>query len=219
MSEEIKNLGEQPVTAEVHAVETGVDEGTEMQMGSPLGKFKNSTKLLDAYNELQSEFTRKCQRLSDAEKKLQEFASVDNNASKSQTEEKQSEFAWNNKINEFLQSHKNASFLVEDITDEIINDDTLKHSEDGLERAYTRVIEKKYIPHDVLAKDQDFLEKYIYSNDQIKNKIIKEYVSTLQSHQNPITITNDGFSRGVATSNNFESLEDARKYVENMFRF
>ena len=80
MSEEIKNLGEQPVTADVHAVETGVDEGTEMQMGSPLGKFKNSTKLLDAYNELQSEFTRKCQKLSDVEKKLQEV--LDENSSR-----------------------------------------------------------------------------------------------------------------------------------------
>ena len=107
---------------------------------------------------------------------------------------------------------------MEEITKEIIEDEVLRQSEDGLEKAYARVIEKKYIPHGELAKDQDFLEKYIYSNDEIKNKIIKEYVSTLQNYQNPITLSNDGFSRGVAASNNITSLEDARKYVENMFR-
>ena len=37
MKEEIKNLGEQPVEAEVHAVDTGVDIGTEMQTGSRIG--------------------------------------------------------------------------------------------------------------------------------------------------------------------------------------
>ena len=218
MDNELNNIGEQPTNAEVHAVATDLEIGTEMQNGSPLGKFKDSAKLLDAYNELQSEFTRKCQKLSDAEKKLQEFT-LDKNAGESQENIQKEEFAWNKNISEFLQSHKNASLLVDEITDEIINDNTLKTSDDGLEKAYARVIEKKYIPHEELANDQNFLEKYIYSNDNIKNKIIKEYVSSLQNHQNPITITNNSYSRGVASGNKIESLEDARKYVENMFRY
>ena len=70
--EEINFVGEQPVDIGVQAVATGVDDGTENTAGSPLGKFKSAETLLDAYNELQGEFTRKCQRLSEAEKKLQE---------------------------------------------------------------------------------------------------------------------------------------------------
>jgi hypothetical protein len=218
MDLENEKIGEQPLGAEVQAVEiTGVGEGTEMQNGSPLGKFKDSAKLLNAYNELQSEFTRKCQRLSDAEKKLQEMT-LENEASKNK-EDFKNEFAWNKNIGEFLQSHKNASDLVEEIANELVNDDCLKVSEDGLEKAYMRVIEKKFVPHNELVNDQEFLEKFIYSNDNIKNKIIKEYVSSLQSHKNPITISNEGFSRGIAASTKFESLDDARKYVENMFRF
>ena len=216
MENEINKIGEQPIDAEVHAVATGFGDGTEMQDGSPLGKFKNSEKLLDAYNELQSEFTRKCQRLSDAEKKLQEIA-LENSASKVQ--EQPNEFAWSTNIREFLQSHKNASSLVDEITEEIINDELLRSSIDGLEKAYARVIEKKYVPHSELAKDQDFLKKYIYSDDQIKNKIIKEYVNSLQNTKSPISISNEGYSRGVASGNKIESLEEARKYVENMFRF
>lgn len=217
MSEEIKNLGEQPVTAEVHAVETGVDEGTEMQIGSPLGKFKNSTKLLDAYNELQSEFTRKCQKLSDVEKKLQEV--LDENSSRVNEDNTKNEFAWKDKLNEFLQSHNKASGLMEDIANELAGNDNKSIGLDELEKAYSKVIERKYVPENELAENEEFLNKYIYSNDQIKNKIINEYVSTLQNNKSPITITNDGYSRGVASSNKFGSLEEARKYVENMFRF
>lgn len=217
MNEEIKNLGEQPVEAEVHAVNTEIDNGTEMQTGSPLGKFKNSTKLLDAYNELQSEFTRKCQKLSEVEKKLQEVS--EENSSREKTDDAQNEFAWKDKINEFLQSHSKASGLMEEIATVMAENKNQNAGIEELEKAYSKVIENKYIPENELVQNEEFLNKYIYSNDQIKNKIIDEYVSTLQNNKNPITITSDGFSRGVASSNKFGSLEEARKYVENMFRF
>ena len=217
MSEEIEKIGEQPEGAEVHTAEAGVDNGTEMQEGSPLGKFKNATKLLDAYNELQSEFTRKCQKLSEVEKKLQDVQS--DSSSRVNQNDAQNEFAWKDKINEFLQSHSKASNLMEEIANEMAENGASKDGIADLEKAYVNVIEKKYIPENELAENEEFLNKYIYSNDQIKNKIISEYVSTLQNNKSPITITSDGYSRGVASSNKFGSLEDARKYVENMFRF
>lgn len=212
--EDINKIGEQPDDTQVHAVATDIENGTEECNGSPLGKFKNSEKLLDAYNELQSEFTRKCQKLSETEKKLQDFTLENASTKESQKEE----FAWKKNISEFLQSHKNASALMDDITNEIINDESLKDSEDGLEKAYNRVIEKKYVPYDELIKDVDFLNKYIYSNENIKNNIIKEYVSTLQKNQNPLVVSNSGFNRSASTGGKFTSLEDARAYVENMFR-
>ncbi|MBQ7351607.1 MAG: hypothetical protein IJW59_01900 [Clostridia bacterium] len=217
MEKENLIVGEQPNTAEVQAVETGVVEGTEMREGSPLGKFKNSESLLGAYNELQSEFTRKCQKLSEAEKKLQDL-SCDNDASKLSQQDNE-EFAWKQNIGEFLQSHKNARTLVEEITNEIMKDEGLRKSSDGLEKAYSRVIENKYIPQEELAKDQDFLEKYIYTNDEIKNKIIKEYISTLQNGKSPLSVGKEGYNRGVVSTNKIESLDDAKKYVESMFRF
>lgn len=215
--EEMNILGEQPTTQTVQAVETGVVKGMDSEVGSPIGKFKSSEKLFDAYNELQSEFTRKCQKLSETEKKLQELV-VSNNTSQQESNQS-NEFAWNQKTREFLQSHKNASSLVSEITQEIINDSSLRDSEDGLEKAYSRVIERKYIPQEELAKNDDFLNKYIYSNEEIKNKIIKEYVTALKNNQNPIAVNNSGFSRGVVGSNNINTLAEAKKYVENMFRF
>ena len=217
MEEKVLN-GEQPNDANVRAVATDGEVGTSTSEGSPLGKFKDSAKLLEAYNELQSEFTRKCQKLSDTEKKLQELSN-DSNTSQDNVAQNSNEFAWNKNISEFLQSHKNARGLVEEITNEIINDNTLRKSEDGLEKAYARVIEKKYTPESELVKNVEFLKNYIYSNEEIKNTIIKEYIASLQNSKNPIIVNNSSFNRGVAITNKITSLDDARKYVEHMFKF
>ena len=216
LEEKIKN-GEQPEIQDVHTVATDENKGLEDVSGSPLGKFKDGESLLNAYNELQSEFTRKCQKLSEVEKKLQEN-SVDQ-ISGVEINNVSNEFAWNNNISEFLQSHKNAESLVEEITEEILKNEDLKNSPNGLEQAYMKVIENKFTPHEDLVKNQEFLEKYIYSNDEIKNTIIKEYVSSLQNLRNPINVNNSGYNGGVATNSNFASLEEAGKYVEKLFRF
>jgi sugar-specific transcriptional regulator TrmB len=210
-------VGEQLSDFNGHTATAGIDEGTSLNDGSPLGKFKNAESLLDAYNELQSEFTRKCQKLSEAEKKLQE--NTENQMPESGEGNFLNKFAWNKNFDEFMQSHKNANLFMEEMTNEIINDEALKDMEDGLERAYYRAIEKKFIPHDELANNKDFLENFIYNNEEIKNKIIKEYITSLQNFKSPITISNSGSTRGVAMSTNISTLEDAKSVVESMFKF
>lgn len=210
--------GEQPNDQVVHAMEMG-KEGTNDQEGSPLGKFKDTQKLLGAYNELQSEFTRKCQKLSEVQKQLEAQNQSQNGTAEIENNSKEKEFAWSNKLENFLQMHKNASGLVEDITNEIINDNDLKDSEDALEKAYMRVMEKNYEPQENLAKNEEFLNKYIYSNEEIKDKIIKDYVSSLQDIKSPIQVTSMGQIGSIASTPKFENLTDANKYVENMFKY
>ena len=210
--------GEQPNDQVVHAMEMG-KKGTNDQEGSPLGKFKDTQKLLGAYNELQSEFTRKCQKLSEVQKQLEEQNQSQNGTAEIENNSKEKEFAWSNKLENFLQMHKNASGLVEDITNEIINDNDLKDSEDALEKAYMRVMEKNYEPQENLAKNEEFLNKYIYSNEEIKDKIIKDYVSSLQDIKSPIQVTSMGQIGSIASTPKFENLTDANKYVENMFKY
>ena len=99
MLEEIKEIGEQPKDSVVQAVATE-DEGTTNLEGSPLGKFKDAESLLGAYNELQSEFTRKCQKLSETQKILDEKNQVLNTGNESL--KNTNEFAWSNTLDEFL---------------------------------------------------------------------------------------------------------------------
>lgn len=217
MSEEIKINGEQPSFVDAYAVATDIEMEAGKQEGSPLGKFKNSEKLLDAYNELQSEFTRKCQKLSEAEKKLQE--NMKEGESGTPNSDVSNEFAWNKNIKEFLQSHKYANSFAEEITNELINDKELRDAENGLEKAYLKVLDKNYVQPKYLVKDQSFLENHIYNNEEIKDKIIKEYIASLQKAQSPITVSNGGYDKSTVSVSGINTLEDARKYVENMFKF
>ena len=102
MLEENNIIGEQPKDAVVQAVATE-NEGTNNPEGSPLGKFKDAKSLFGAYNELQSEFTRKCQKLSETQKILDEKNQVLNTGNESL--KNTNEFAWSNKLDEFLQTH------------------------------------------------------------------------------------------------------------------
>jgi hypothetical protein len=52
------------------ALENNGSSAVKTEDGS-IGKFKNTESLLNAYNSLQAEFTRKCQRLSELESKAQ----------------------------------------------------------------------------------------------------------------------------------------------------
>ena len=70
---------EQPTSAQVeNPVENKVNENLDIEKiatsgaaDGSIGKFKNTESLLNAYNSLQAEFTRKCQRLSELETKAQ----------------------------------------------------------------------------------------------------------------------------------------------------
>lgn len=217
MSEENKIIGEQPSQVDAYAVATGVEREASQLDGSPLGKFKNPEKLLDAYNELQSEFTRKCQKLSEVEKQLYESNKGEESGTLPMTDTE--EFAWNKNLKEFLQTHKFANTFAEEITKELIGDEKLKNAEDGLEKAYLKVLDKNYVLPKDLANDQNFLENHIYNNNEIKEKIIKEYVASLQKAQSPITVSNAGYDRNVVGTGKINTLEEAKKYVENMFRF
>ncbi|MBR2221049.1 MAG: hypothetical protein IJ975_02820 [Clostridia bacterium] len=77
---EIKeNSMEQPSAAQVETpmnaqVDQNLDNEKSATSGAAdgsIGKFKNTESLLHAYNSLQAEFTRKCQRLSELESKAQ----------------------------------------------------------------------------------------------------------------------------------------------------
>ncbi len=63
-----EDIIEQPVP------ETETIQYSENQEGSIFGKFKDAKSLLDAYNNLQSEFTRKCQKLAEIQKENNENA-------------------------------------------------------------------------------------------------------------------------------------------------
>ncbi len=181
--------------------------------GSPYGKFNNANDLLNAYNNLQSEFTRKCQRLSELEKQ----SSCVNATEEVQDAPQYTLPSWQEQIGEFLQQHPDAQNFASDIANEIYSDKALSTNPRSLELAYGRILAKKYKSDEELARDPQFLDKYIYSNPDITSKVLDNYLKDFAATPHLIT-SKVGASTGMAPNKGASNLSEARKMVERLFK-
>lgn len=170
------------------------------------GKFKDATTLYDAYNNLQKEFTRKSQQLSSIlknnnidknTKNLSKNNQNDinfnqndnqnavfdlNNIQDDLPEYKKSD--WTSKAISFLNSKEDAKQYSSEIAKLLMEDKALAKSPDCLEYAYAIVKSKTYKEPASFIKDQNFLDEYIFNNDEIKDKIIEEYLTSITKNKN-----------------------------------
>ena len=214
---ENENIGEQPVFDDGNVQKTIVKDeelGTTCEhvteTGS-LGKFKDAESLLNAYNNLQAEFTRKCQKLSEVTKELQN--------SDSQSEEVSPIYAsenWQESVNDFLTKNAEAQKYSADIASEIMHDSYLQNSPNALELAWARVMQKNYVEPAKLARDQKFISEQILNRDEVKAQVLEEYFKNLQKQKIPPVISGAG-EVAVAKSHAPQNLAEAKQMVEKLF--
>lgn len=137
---------------------------TETQNGSIFGKFKNANNLLSAYNSLQAEFTRKSQKLSEFQKKLDDFAN----------------FKQYENIDDFINDTTDSDKYKKEITEILVNDNEINSLPNKYQVAF-KIIKESNNKLAENLNNQEFLDKYIYSNESIKNKIIEDYLSNLNN--------------------------------------
>lgn len=214
---EEEKIGEQPVLDESNVqseIVKSEDEGTTLdslnETGS-LGKFKDAESLLNAYNSLQAEFTRKCQKLSDVTKELEE--------NKSQVAESEPVYAsknWRENVSNFLAKNSEAQKYSGEIATEILNDEKLQSSPNALELAWARVMQKNYVEPAKLANDQNFINEQILSRNEIKMQVLEEYFKNLQKQKNPPVISGSG-EVAVAKTSAPTNMAEAKQMVEKIF--
>lgn len=164
-----ENLIEQPV------IETETDSeknksyfeqtDAEIQEGSMFGKFKDAKTLLGAYNALQGEFTRKSQKLAELQRKSEENAFFDSK---------------NEELDEVLNGQADSDKYKKEIEEIIEGNPNISSLPNKYRVAFETVKEAK----SMLAKtlnSQDFFDNYIANNEEIKTKIIDEYLSKLNN--------------------------------------
>lgn len=93
------------------------------------GKFKTAEELLNAYNSLESEFTRRSQRLKELEGQLTERAETDK---------------WTDKVNALTAKYPVARELQSEIAEELKSSDARLEDDNCLERALLGVLAKRY---------------------------------------------------------------------------
>lgn len=201
---------EQPIIMQADAINMETEESVGGEVGSQndmgdFGKFKSAKALLDAYNNLQSEFTRKCQRVSELEKDKTETPS----------QEEKHEFDLEDGIEKFLQKHNDASWAVDEIKEKVSNDPTFQNLSNPIEVAWNSVVAK----HLSDKKPNDpILNKYVLSDEEIKKIIIENYLTALKEQKTPMVISSQKGERVSAVRPDTpQTLDEAKLIVGKMF--
>ena len=170
----------------------------EAEKGETIGKFKSVEALLDAYNNLEKEFTKKSQRLSQLEK------------DKTVEEENLNE-ELDKKFHSFLSSNLEAESFGDELKEKVQSDDNLKKMDDPFGYVWAEMIfEKLKNPN----QDEKVLNNYILKNESLKNMVIENYVNQLTENKSPIKISSSGKRVGTTVSTQKpETLKDAKKFL------
>lgn len=176
-------------------------------------KFKSVEALSLAYDNLEKEFTKKCQRLSELENAL----SCDNKEQNSLPQyEKQD---WNEKVKAFLNENALAKNFTKEISEELMKDDELSKKDDALNLAFLNVLKKNYKTEQDFINNGEFFEKYILNNEAIKTKIVEDYLNKISLNKTVPLITNVNGTNGVlAKAFRPRNLNEAAKMAENIFK-
>ena len=181
-------------------------EDKNEQISLNLGKFKDVESLLSAYNNLQAEFTKKCQKLSELTK------TCDNNADALPQQQ------WAEKVNTFLSNNQEAKPYAKEISNVLLSNTELYNSENGLEKAWTKVLLDNVLSLKQQMQDESYIEEIINNNNELKQKIINEYISTIKTNQSPLLMDKSGTSFAISKAEKVLNLEDASALVRAMFK-
>lgn len=179
-------------------------DGTAISSGDgSLGKFKDAESLLNAYNNLQAEFTKKCQKLSALENSNKKVVYEEND--------------WNKRVMLFLEKNPEAKKYSKDISETILNNPELKNKENALELAWSGIAMKKYVEPEKLANDKTFLNSYIFNNEEIKKQVLQNYLKELKQAP-PVISGPNGAKLSSKEQFNPRNLNDAKKLAEKFFK-
>ena len=198
---------EQPMTEQTDVSNETIDESVASCQGSssfdtdePIGKFKTTSALLDAYNALQAEFTKKCQKISELEKEK----------TSKETQEGKDE-----RLGKFLSANRDAQEYKDEFKAFLENE----QSDDGsLDGVWAKFVLSKLTSDEDAYLSEPIVKKYIFEDENVRNKILENYIKELNFKKPPVMISNQSGQRVAeqkpATPT---SLKEAKQLVEDMF--
>ena len=176
-----------PVTVEETLTEQTLQSDIQTDNGETAvsyGKFKSADSLYEGYQQLEKEFTKKCQVLKELENQLGD----------------------NHKIFEKM---LNVNPELEQFADELKTAGSVE--ELGLKLA--QLLAGKINEPCKIINDENFLNNYVYTNADIINKVVADYLDSLVSITVPPTITKGGNSY-VSPTYRPRTLDEAGKMAK-----
>lgn len=167
-----------------------------------LGKFKDAESLLKAYNSLQTEFTKKSQRLSELEHSKDEFS----------REEK-----INQAIKDLEQNHNIAQKFCQEIKLAVKNVDTQDYDR-VVKDELLKNLEKNYKSANEYIEDEQFLTEFVYNNPTIRENIIRDYLANL-TNVSPVRVaSNISSSIPISPPNIPTTIKEAGNLAKNIIK-
>ena len=202
--EEENKFEEQPEVDEGSSTTEQIEdkqEESEAERGVPIGKFKNVEDLYQAYNNLQSEFTRKCQRLAEIEK--------------DKTAEQQAHNQFEEQFKAFLYENQDAFSYADEIRKRVDADENLKAQEKPFDKVWSEMLfEKLSSPN---KAEEPMVQNFILNDEKLKNLVIQDYVKQLQGNKTPFVMSSNSGERVTKPATpNPDSFEQAKKIVLDM---
>jgi len=158
------------------------------------GKFKDAESLLKAYTSLEAEFTKKSQRL----------ASLEN--------EKNNEVERDKKVEDFITKFDIARPFSGALKETLASDENVDLKEETI-----RLISKSYKSAVEYANDSEFLNNYIYNNQDIKDKIVKDYLSKV-TQSSPIKVENGGSAISLTPPHKPATIQEAGRLAKSIIK-
>lgn len=207
---------EQAVISPEAATPEEENVGKENEGSASVGKFASSDELLKAYKNLEAEFTRKCQQLKEAERRSEpseEASAKEGSAPLYEGEE------WDDKVAAFLGKYPIAEEYAKEISAVLSEDRALAEQENCLEVALGRALARSYRKPESMIEDEEFLEKYVYANDKIRDKVIRDYVQGLSPLAGAPRTLPHGGAAAIIPPTRARSVEEAgamaQKFIQS----
>lgn len=201
--------------------------------GLLLGKFESVDELIKAYQNLQSNYTKKCQLISELKQQIQDLKSElgskaqgepqapediqskpqDNSVYKEPSDLEpdikdnacgQDQYDLDAQIESFFQAYPQAQEYAELIGQAI---SVPKPTMADFLAAFVKALLSKS-PQDYL-KDPEFLKKHVYSNEDIKRYFIQSYLDGLYKGGRPISIAGKAAAISITPPLTAKNLEEA----------
>ncbi|MGN0795531.1 MAG: hypothetical protein ACI4MT_01080 [Christensenellales bacterium] len=184
---EEKILNEESVTDETKCDAVEAD--------NTFGKFKNADELFKAYNELEKEFTKKSQRLKEMERV-----------------EIPSEQVPDLKLeaDKFFSENENAKVYAKEMALFLEENPRLLSDKNCLNVALNAVLMNKIVDPEQLANDEKFLNEYVFSNENIRKKIVDEFLDGLST---PPEILKTNGQACIAPPDKPKTIEEAGRML------
>jgi len=165
------------------------------------GKFRTAEDLLKAYNSLESEFTKRSQKLRELEQ-TKDSAKTD----------------WESKVNELYAKYPVANACTDDLIKEISENKNSMSEENFLENALISVLAKKIVSKEQAATDEEVV-KMVLENEENREKVINDYLGKIRSNPVPKAFPKAGGAIPVTPNKPLTLAEAGRiaqKYLEGI---